>query len=52
MDVNAYNMAFGAGIITAAALGDRLGRRRVYIAGLVLFTVASAACALAPSVGR
>ena len=49
--VNAYNMAFGAGIITAAALGDRLGRRRVYTAGLALFTVASAACALAPDVG-
>ena len=49
--VNAYNMAFGAGIVTAAALGDRLGRRRVYIAGLALFTVASAACALAPDVG-
>src|SRR5947209_216444 len=47
--VNAYNMAFGAGIITAAALGDRLGRRRVYVFGLALFTVASAACALAPS---
>ena len=49
--VNAYNMAFGAGIITAAALGDRLGRRRVYVFGLALFTVASAACALAPSIG-
>ncbi|MBO0728243.1 MAG: DHA2 family efflux MFS transporter permease subunit, partial [Acidimicrobiaceae bacterium] len=46
--VNAYNMAFGAGIITAAALGDRLGRRRVYVSGLALFTLASAACALAP----
>src|ERR1700689_1294053 len=32
--VNAYSMAFGAGIITAAALGDRLGRRPVYTAGL------------------
>ncbi len=49
--VNAYNMAFGAGIITAAALGDRLGRRRVYAAGLALFTAASAACALAPDLG-
>src|SRR6202044_335630 len=46
--VSAYTMAFGAGIITAAALGDRLGRRRVYVVGLGLFTVASAACALAP----
>jgi EmrB/QacA subfamily drug resistance transporter len=49
--VNAYSMTFGAGIITAAALGDRLGRRRVYTAGLAVFTAASAACALAPDVG-
>src|SRR5499427_286078 len=47
--VNAYGIAFAAGIITAAALGDRLGRRRVFISGLALFTLASAACALAPS---
>jgi EmrB/QacA subfamily drug resistance transporter len=46
--VSAYSIAFGAGILTAAALGDRLGRRRVYLAGLTLFTAASAACALAP----
>ncbi len=45
--VSAYTIAFGAGILTAAALGDRLGRRRVYIVGLALFTAASAACALA-----
>ena len=49
--VSAYATAFGAGIITAAALGDRFGRRRVYVLGLVLFTAASAACALAPSAG-
>jgi EmrB/QacA subfamily drug resistance transporter len=47
--VNAYTLTFAAGIITAAALGDRLGRRRMYVAGLLLFTVASAACAVAPS---
>ena len=47
--VNAYTLPFAAGIITAAALGDRLGRRRMYVTGLVLFTLASAACALAPS---
>src|ERR671930_438048 len=46
--VNAYLLVFAAGIVTAAALGDRLGRRLVYVAGLVLFTAASAACALAP----
>jgi len=47
--VSAYTIAFGAGILTAAALGDRLGRRRMYVIGLTLFTVASAACALAPT---
>ncbi len=47
--VNSYGIAFAAGIITAAALGDRFGRRRVFTAGLALFTVASAACAVAPN---
>jgi EmrB/QacA subfamily drug resistance transporter len=47
--VNSYGIAFAAGIITAAALGDRFGRRRVFNLGLVLFTLASAACALAPN---
>jgi EmrB/QacA subfamily drug resistance transporter len=47
--VNAYALTFAAGIITAAALGDRLGRRRVFIAGLAVFTAASGACALAPT---
>jgi EmrB/QacA subfamily drug resistance transporter len=46
--VNSYGITFAAGIITAAALGDRLGRRRVFVYGLGLFTLASAACALAP----
>jgi MFS family permease len=46
--VNAYVLAFGAGIITAAALGDLVGRRRMYLLGLALFTAASGACALAP----
>ena len=46
--VNAYGISFAAGIITAAALGDRYGRRLVFTCGLLLFTVASAACALAP----
>ncbi len=47
--LNAYGIAFAAGIITAAALGDRLGRRKVFASGLALFTVASVACAVAPS---
>ena len=42
------NPFFAAGLITAAAVGDRFGRRRVFTIGLALFTVASAACALAP----
>ncbi|MDY7087592.1 MAG: DHA2 family efflux MFS transporter permease subunit [Actinomycetota bacterium] len=45
--VNAYTLPFAAFLLTAAALGDRLGRRRVFIAGLVVFTLASAAAALA-----
>lgn len=49
--VNAYNLSFAVLIMTAAALGDRLGRRRMLAAGLALFTVASAACALSPSIG-
>lgn len=48
--INAFGIAFAAGIITAAALGDRLGRRRVFVAGLALFTVTSAVCALAPNI--
>jgi EmrB/QacA subfamily drug resistance transporter len=46
--VNSYGIAFAAGIITAAALGDRFGRRRVFTLGLALFTLSSAACAVAP----
>jgi EmrB/QacA subfamily drug resistance transporter len=49
--VNSYGIAFAAGIITAAALGDRFGRRRVFNIGLALFTASSAACALAPDAG-
>src|SRR6201981_901163 len=45
--LTAYNIAFAAGIITAAAVGDRFGRRPIFSIGLALFTVASAACALA-----
>ncbi|GAB2566002.1 MFS transporter [Paractinoplanes abujensis] len=44
--VNAYTLPFAAFLLTAAALGDRLGRRRMFIAGLVVFTLASAAAAL------
>ena len=47
--VNAFTLAFAAGIITAAALGDRFGRRRIFTIGLGVFTLASAACAVAPN---
>jgi EmrB/QacA subfamily drug resistance transporter len=50
--VNSYGIAFAAAIITAAALGDRFGRRRVFNLGLVLFTLSSAACALASNAGE
>src|SRR2546428_8738587 len=46
--VNAYNLSFAVLLITTAALGDRFGRRRLFAAGLGLFSIASAACALAP----
>ena len=49
--VNAYNLSFAVLLLTGAALGDRFGRRRMFAAGLGLFVVASAACALAGSVG-
>jgi EmrB/QacA subfamily drug resistance transporter len=49
--VNAYNLSFAVLLITAAAIGDRYGRRNLYATGLALFAAASAACAMAPSVG-
>jgi MFS transporter, DHA2 family, methylenomycin A resistance protein len=49
--VNAYTVAFAALILSAGALGDRIGAKRVFIAGFVLFTLASAACGLAPNLG-
>ena len=46
--VNAYNLSFAVLLMTASSLGDRFGRRRLFAAGLALFALASAACALAP----
>jgi EmrB/QacA subfamily drug resistance transporter len=48
--LNAYILGFGVLMLTAAALGERYGRRRIFIAGVVLFTVSSAAGAVAPNV--
>lgn len=47
--INAYNLAFACLMLTGAALGDRFGRRRMYVVGLGVFTLASAACALSTS---
>ncbi|HEX2051613.1 MAG TPA: MFS transporter [Actinomycetota bacterium] len=49
--LNAYAIAFAAALLPAGGLADLLGRRRVFLSGLALFTAASGACALAPSVG-
>src|SRR5215831_8133858 len=49
--VAGYGLALAALLITAGRLGDLYGRRRMYGLGLSLFTVASAACGLAPSAG-
>jgi EmrB/QacA subfamily drug resistance transporter len=48
--VNAYTLTFAVFLLTGAALGDRFGRRRMFVAGLTIFTLASAAAALAPSI--
>ncbi|MFF4358260.1 DHA2 family efflux MFS transporter permease subunit [Streptomyces sp. NPDC001604] len=45
--INAYNLVFACLTLTGAALGDRFGRRRMYLAGLAVFTLGSAASALA-----
>src|SRR3954470_3689793 len=47
--VNAYTLTFAVLLLTGAALGDRFGRRRVFILGLIIFTLGSAAAALAPT---
>ena len=47
--VNAYTLSYAVLLLTGAALGDRFGRRRMFLIGLSLFTAASAAAALAPS---
>ncbi|GEL94325.1 DHA2 family efflux MFS transporter permease subunit [Cellulomonas composti] len=49
--VNAYTLSFASLMIAAATLGDRLGRRRVFVAGIALFAAASIASALATSAG-
>jgi EmrB/QacA subfamily drug resistance transporter len=48
--VNAYTLTFAVLLLTGAALGDRFGRRRLLAIGIAIFTAASAAAALAPSI--
>ncbi len=49
--VNAYTLTFAVLLLTGAALGDRFGRRLLFTIGISIFTLASAAAALAPSIG-
>lgn len=49
--VNGYALTLAAFLLLGGSLGDRLGRRRVFLVGVVWFTLASAACALAPTLG-
>jgi EmrB/QacA subfamily drug resistance transporter len=49
--IEAYMLFFSSLLLVGGALGDRLGRRRVYASGIVLFAGASAACGLAPTAG-
>ncbi|MEV8437386.1 DHA2 family efflux MFS transporter permease subunit [Actinosynnema sp. NPDC051121] len=48
--VNAYELAFAASILTGSTLGDRFGRRKLFVLGIAVFTLASAACALSTTV--
>lgn len=47
---NAYNLSLAVLLMTGATVGDRIGRRRMYVVGLLLFAAASAACAVAPDI--
>jgi MFS family permease len=49
--VNAFLVTFGSLLLLAGRLGDLAGRKRVFLAGLVIFTVASVLCGVAPSQG-
>src|SRR6202142_34573 len=49
--VNAYTLTFAVLLLTGAALGDRFGRRRMFSIGIGIFTLGSAAAALAPTIG-
>src|SRR5207244_10331274 len=48
--LNGYNIVFAALLVPAGQLADLVGRRRIFMAGLLAFTLASLLCAIAPSV--
>src|ERR671935_3037186 len=48
--ISGYTLTFAVLLMTAAALGDRFGRRRLFVAGLAIFTLGSVAAALAPTI--
>src|SRR5262249_50741307 len=47
--LNAYTVVFGAAVVPAGRLADKLGRRATFVAGVAIFTLASVVCGLAPS---
>src|ERR1700690_610688 len=49
--INAFLITFGSLLLLAGRLGDLIGRKRVFLAGVVVFTAASALCGFAPSQG-
>jgi EmrB/QacA subfamily drug resistance transporter len=49
--INAYVLSFAVLILVGGKLGDRFGRKRIFLVGLLIFTAMSAACALAPTAG-
>ena len=49
--INGYTLTLAAFLLIGGSLGDRFGRRKVYLIGIVWFALASAACGLAPSAG-
>jgi EmrB/QacA subfamily drug resistance transporter len=49
--INAYALSFAVLLMAGSAIGDRVGRRRMFVGGLAVFSAASTACALSPSMG-
>src|SRR5258707_15546830 len=49
--LNAYLLVLAALILVGGSLGDRLGRKRIYMVGIFVFIIGSSACGLAPDVG-